>query len=87
MTVWRCFLQAPSLQVTVLVNTISHFKIDTLPHCPGRGPMFHRGASRCYWGATLVTGVHWTDHEISRGAPQPTRNAKFGRAGNLSTKI
>ena len=37
-------------------------------------------------GATPVTGMHWTAHEISRGAPQPIRNAKFARGGNLSTE-
>ena len=62
-------------------------QLDALPHCPSRGPIFHRGAPRCHWGATPVTGVHWADHEIGRGAPQPTRNAKFGRGWNLSSKI
>lgn len=32
----------------------------TLPHCPGWGPIFRRGE-------ILVTGVVWTDHEISHG--------------------
>ena len=63
---------------------VSH---DTLPHCPGRDPIFHQGAPRCHWGATPVTGVRWIDHRISWGAPKPRRKAKLGRGGNFSTKI
>ena len=37
---------------------------------PAGGPIFHRGAPRCRWNATPVTGVHWGDHEIGRGAPK-----------------
>ena len=51
----------------------------TLPQYPGRGPVFYRGGLQCHWGASPVTEVHWADREIGRGAPQPTRNAKFGR--------
>ena len=29
---------------------------DTLPHCPGQGPIFHRGAPWCHWGATRSPG-------------------------------
>ena len=37
---------------------------------PARAQIFHRGAPG-------VTGVHWTAPEISRGAPQPIRNANL----------
>ena len=31
---------------------------------PRLGSNISPGCARCHWGATLVTGVHWVDHEI-----------------------
>ena len=95
---WISYQKIDLFAHQIKLHTFSHLYIacicpgglsthNTLPHCPGRGPIFHWGAPRCHWGATPATGVHRVDHEIGRGATKPTRYAKFGRDGNVISKI
>ena len=57
----------------------------TLPHCPGRGPIFHRGAPRGHWGATPVTGVYFADLETTPPPHIPETEQQFtwGNPGKL----
>ena len=48
------------------------------PFLTAIAPAGSPGAPLCQWDATPVTGVHWADHEIGRGAPQPPVNVNFG---------